>query len=65
MFQGYLDFEEILKKFRFGIKRFFDIILESFLRDYREFFERLQSFLRDCREYFEKVERDYKERVKN
>ena len=47
MFQGCLDFEEILKKFRFEIKRF--------LRDYREFFERLQSFLRDCREYFEKV----------
>ena len=36
MFQGYLDFEEILRN-----KEFFDIILESFLIDYKEFFERL------------------------
>ena len=35
-------------------------ISENF--DYREF---LREFLRDYREYFEKVKIDYKERVKN
>ena len=39
-------------------KRAFWEIVESFLRDFRE-------FLRDYREYFEKIKRDYKERVQN
>jgi hypothetical protein len=37
-------------------------ISENF--DYREFLRESWEFLRDYREYFEKVKRDYKERVK-